>query len=77
MSVGHTCVVLIDLMTVGPAIVPRERLVCQATFPCSRCGATAGIAPPLFQAKASASFLLEAVIKVTEAVRARLAAISC
>ncbi len=40
-------------------------------------GAAAGAAPPLLQAKASASFLLAALNKVTEAVRARLAAISC
>ncbi len=36
-SAGCICVVLVDPMTVGPAIVPQERLVHQATFPSSQC----------------------------------------
>ncbi len=36
-STGCTCVVLVDPMTVGPAIVPQKRLVCQATFPSRQC----------------------------------------
>jgi hypothetical protein len=34
---GCICVVLVDLMTLGLAIVPRERFVCQATSPRSQC----------------------------------------
>ncbi len=74
-SADCTCVLLIDLMAMNPAIVPQERLV--ATLCQSRCRAAAGVAPPLLCANASASFLLAAVSKVTEAVRARLAAVSC
>ncbi len=40
-------------------------------------GAATGIVLPLFQANAFMSFLLAAVSKVTEAVRARLEAVSC
>jgi hypothetical protein len=76
LSAGCTCVVvLIELMTMGPAIVPQKRLVCQATFPrswcCRRCCAAFVLGQSVH------NFLLVAVSKVTEAVQARLAAISC
>jgi hypothetical protein len=66
---------MVDPMTVGPAKLPGKGLFVKQPLPIA--GAAASGAPPLFQVKEPASFLLATMSKVTEAVRARLAAVSC
>ncbi len=52
-SAGHTCVVLVDPMTMGLAIVSQKGLFGGCPHPVV--GAATGDAPPLLQTKASRS----------------------
>jgi hypothetical protein len=62
----------VDPVTMGPAVVAQESPGCEARFQWS--GANAGVArvagavPPSLHANVSASFLLAALSKVTDAV---------
>ncbi len=66
---------LTDSVTMGTAIVAQESLYTKQIF--AGAGAAAGIAPPLLCTNTSASFLLAAVSEANQAMRARLAAVSC
>jgi hypothetical protein len=80
-SADCTCVGLIDLATMGPAIVARERPGCQASLRWSRCrhqSCRSCQSRTFFSTRQRVrSFLLAAIREVTNAVSSRLAAVSC
>ncbi len=73
--VGCTCVVLVDLMTMGPVIIPWERLVCRAPPPHSRCRRRQ--CDVLVPSQSVHKLLVGILSKVTKAMSNRLAAVSC